>query len=130
MIKRNYSHIVRLSWQLKRQEGDEMKKCYWINRKDILNIGYYFWDRNDEKKYLENVNHEFAQRVGEEIMKLLSSDEQSYIYRLSPEEGYKVVKRLIPDTKERVDRIRRTLLEERRQKRKELLLRGSTREAF
>ena len=107
-----------------------MKKSYWINRKDILNIGYYFWDRSEEKKYLENVNHEFAQRVGEEIMKLLPSDEQSYLYRLSPEEGYKEVKRLIPDTKERVDRIRRKLLEERRQKRKELLLRGSTREAF
>lgn len=107
-----------------------MKKSYWINRKDILNIGYYFWDRSEEKKYLENVNHEFAQKVGEEIMKLLSSDEQSYVYRLSPEEGYKEVKRLIPDAKEKVDRIRRTLLEERRQKRKELLLKGSTREAF
>lgn len=60
----------------------------------------------------------------------MKAREQEEHIKVAVFEGYKEVKRLIPDAKERVDRIRRTLLEERRQKRKELLLKGSTREAF
>lgn len=112
------------------EEENEMRKNYWIKHQDISNIGYYFLDKNEEEEYLENMNHEFALRVGREIMKLLSEDEQNYIYGLPPELAYRALSRLIPDTKEQVDRIRRMLLEERRQKRKELLLRGSTQESF
>ena len=53
------------------EEENEMRKNYWIKHQDISNIGYYFLDKNEEEEYLENMNHEFALRVGREIMKLL-----------------------------------------------------------
>ena len=48
-----------------------MRMDYRIKHKDVAELGYYFIEREQEKKYLQSLNDELALRVGTEAIKHL-----------------------------------------------------------
>ena len=101
-----------------------MEKNYMICHKDITELGYYFLDREQEERYLKSINDEFALRVGDEIIRRIPPDKQSYIFSLPGEDMLDYIKKNMPDIDETVKEIRENLLKELRENRKTLLMKG------
>lgn len=99
-----------------------MSKSFLIKHEDIAGVGYYFLEKNQEEQYLESINSELAVRVDTEIRKRLSISRQMELSNLSTEEIFDRVKNRMPDIDHVIEKIRSTLLNEIREKRRDILI--------
>ena len=100
-----------------------MEQNYLICHKEIADMGYYFLNRKQEEQYLKSINDEFAFRVGEEITRSIPEDRKDYLCSLPQEERMDFLKNNIPDIEKTVTRIRKGLLKEIKEKRRDILTR-------
>lgn len=102
-----------------------MRKNYLIGHRDIVGMGYYFPEPNQEERYLESINDELAVRIGVEVSNVLSQDQQIEVGNLARSDLYEYLKACVPDIDEMLGRVRTNLLREIREKRKNILLEGT-----
>lgn len=102
-----------------------MKTTNLITHSDITEIGYYFLDREQEKLFLESINDELAERIGEDLLLRLSSDNRAIAFALPFDEIYDFFERNIPNMQSTVSQIKVDYLAELKEKRKQILTLGA-----
>ena len=102
-----------------------MRNNYWIEHRDIADLGYYFIEFEQEQKYLQSLNDELALRVGAEAIKHLSPQKLEELSFLKKEEVFDFMVNNIPEMEKMVYRIRKDYLLEIKSKRRGVLAEDS-----
>ena len=101
-----------------------MKHNYYITHMDISRLGYYFLDAKQKKLFLNAINNELAERIGEKLMLRLPLDKRKLAESIPSEEIYDFFDRSIPDLYTAVAEIKAGYLSELEEKRKQILISG------
>ncbi len=102
-----------------------MKKKFLIKHKDIANIGYYFLKPSEEELFLKNVNDDFAFKVGQRVIEELYQDDKAISKQISLKNILELVRKDEMYYAEIITEIRNGILEELKQKRRDMLLSGA-----
>ena len=97
---------------------------YLIKHSDLVNLGYIFFDKNDEETYLNKLNEEFAFSVGRELSEKLCINKLIELTELKPENICSFFEKNIPESKNIIKKIRKEFLERIKEDRKRILLSG------
>jgi hypothetical protein len=97
-----------------------MNTDYLIRHKDLAKIGYYFIDAQQERLFLDAVNDEFAERVGEHCLEITGNDMYENPIRLA-DKIKKALDTTGTDINSIILEIRQSLLNDLKQDRKLLL---------
>ena len=95
---------------------------YMIKHKDVAELGYYFMEHEQEKKYLKSLNDELALRVATEALRYLPEEKLKVLSSVKREEVIDYVMGNIPEIEEIVIRIRKNYLLEIKNKRRMILV--------
>ena len=99
-----------------------MRMDYRIKHKDVAELGYYFIEREQEKKYLQSLNDELALRVGTEAIKHLPEEKLRGLSSIKREEVNGYLMENILEMDEMIIRIRKNYLLEIKNKRRLILV--------
>lgn len=102
-----------------------MRNNYWIEHKDIADLGYYFIEFEQEQKYLQSLNDELAMRVGTEAIKHLSPQKLDELSFVNKEDVFIYIMNNIPEMEKMVYKIRNDYLLEIKSKRRGVLAEDS-----
>lgn len=102
-----------------------MRKDYLITHKEIAEIGYYFLEHEQEKKFLESINNELVERVATDVCGKLPPEQQIEIAGLVQDELYARLKDIAPGFDETINKNRSNILREIKMNRKDILIKGA-----
>lgn len=89
-----------------------------INHKDLIHLGYYFPEKEDERVFLDAVNEELYDRINEKLQHQYNSVIQVEY------KGAENFESEDPAHKRMISEIRTELIDELKRKRKEVMMRG------
>lgn len=89
-----------------------------ISHKDLIHLGYYFPEKEDEKVFLDAVNEELSDRINEKLQ-----HQNNSIIQVE-HKGAENSESQDPAHKRMISEIRTELIDELKRKRKEVMMRG------
>lgn len=95
-----------------------MNTTFFIEHKDLKEIGFFFLNSEEENAFLKNVNDTFAIMVGNEMTKHITAEKAVEISGWSPQEICNYLQSAIPEYDEIIKETRNNVLDDLRERRK------------
>lgn len=102
-----------------------MKETQLIEHRDLVEAGYLFFDKDQEKKFIDSLNRELLYRTGDKLSVELSPEWEQNIDKKPAEEALKYLLSNAPAGKQTIKVIKKDILTRIIKKRRIILVKGA-----